>query len=194
MYGLLLGIMLAAGIQAQSRDCEVMVATRVGLILPSGMLPDAIRQAVAMFRDIGIRLKFVGAAAPKSLHACAIPIVVQIQAFDNHPVPADSLAYALPYQQSGTAIHVFADRVLRNPNRAFSRTLLAHIMVHEITHVLQRVSRHSESGIMKAQWSAADYQRMERTPLPFTPEDVLLIRQGLATRAHIAIPAPPMGQ
>ena len=57
--------------------------------------------------------------------------------------------------------------------------ILAHVMVHEITHVLQGVSRHSESGVMKATWTMKEYGEMLPKPLPFTDDDVLLIRLGL---------------
>jgi hypothetical protein len=60
--------------------------------------------------------------------------------------------------------------------------VLAHVMVHEITHILQGVSRHSESGIMKARWTNNDYQEMMFQPLPFAPEDVKLVQLGLDAR------------
>ena len=60
--------------------------------------------------------------------------------------------------------------------------LLAHVLVHEITHTLQGVVRHSASGIVKAQWDAADLFEMVRQPLRFTEVDVALIRRGLEAR------------
>jgi hypothetical protein len=42
--------------------------------------------------------------------------------------------------------------------------------------------RHSESGVMKANWTGADYQQMTWKSLQFTEEDVLLIHQGLRVR------------
>jgi hypothetical protein len=61
-------------------------------------------------------------------------------------------------------------------------TFLAHVMAHELTHVLQRVCRHSDSGIMKARWTIHDYHVMEERPLEFTPADVALIHAGLIAR------------
>jgi hypothetical protein len=37
---------------------------------------------------------------------------------------------------------------------------------------------------MKQCWTAADYAAMASNLLPFTPEDILLIHQGLAARAR----------
>jgi hypothetical protein len=48
-------------------------------------------------------------------------------------------------------------------------------MAHEIGHVLQGVNRHSESGVMKANWTDIDFESMTFEPLRFTPEDARLI-------------------
>jgi hypothetical protein len=89
-----------------------------------------------------------------------------------------ALAYALPYE--GTHIVVFFDRVMEKPGNV--SILLGHVITHEVTHILQGVARHSESGVMKANWTGADYQQMIREPLQFTAEDVLLIHRGLKAR------------
>ena len=74
----------------------------------------------------------------------------------------------------------------KSRNRAdpaqFANTVLAHVLAHEITHVLEGVARHSDTGIMKAVWSPADYRQMKFHPLPFAPEDVDLIRDAIANR------------
>jgi hypothetical protein len=72
---------------------------------------------------------------------------------------------------------VFYDRIKQKPAPG---ELLAHVMVHEITHILQGISRHSDSGVMKANWSGEDFQRMRYKVLPFAEEDVVLIHRGLA--------------
>lgn len=93
-----------------------------------------------------------------------------------------SLAYALPYE--GEHITVFFDRVQRaaefepSPN-----ALLAHVLVHEITHLLVGTSRHSKSGLMKPHWTLQDVKSMRWRPLAFTEDDAQLIQAGLARRA-----------
>jgi hypothetical protein len=67
-------------------------------------------------------------------------------------------------------------------NRRRPERVLAHVIVHEVTHVLQGVSGHSDSGIMKAWWTPKDYEQMEWAPLPFTANDIALIQLGLAKR------------
>jgi hypothetical protein len=57
--------------------------------------------------------------------------------------------------------------------------LLAHVLVHEITHVLQGVVRHSGTGVMRAHWDAREYLDMAFSPLEFTGADAELIQSGL---------------
>ena len=91
-----------------------------------------------------------------------------------------ALAYALPYE--GTHIVIFYDRVLQLQPRLVP-TVTAHVMAHEIAHVLEGVNRHSKTGLMKAYWDEDDYSEMAWKPLPFAPEDVMLIRRGAHERA-----------
>jgi len=108
--------------------------------------------------------------------------------------PADqhsgALAYAKPYQ--GSQIVVYYDRIesAAKGSRQASN-VLAHVMTHEIAHVLQGVVRHSETGVMKARWNHEDFEQMANTPLPFVPEDIKLIRIGLARRATGSAAALP---
>ena len=68
--------------------------------------------------------------------------------------------------------------------------MLAHVMVHEITHVIEGVCRHSKRGIMKAVWTDEDTRWMRARPLKFAEEDVKLIQVGLRVRATVARSAP----
>jgi hypothetical protein len=97
-----------------------------------------------------------------------------------HRLP-NAFAYALPYE--GTHIVVFYDRVQHVSTPSGRPSLLAHVLVHEITHILQGMPRHSGEGIMKANWDARDYSAMTWKPLVFTSEDIDLIHNGLARRA-----------
>ena len=106
-----------------------------------------------------------------------------------------ALAYAQPYEAD--RVVVLYDRVEASADGPTQvSTLLAHVIAHEITHLLQGISRHSETGVMKAQWSAHDFLQMAYKPLPFTPEDVDLIHRGLRrfaasadSVASLAVPA-----
>jgi hypothetical protein len=58
-----------------------------------------------------------------------------------------ALAYALPYE--GVHIQVFYDRIAQADPRLVP-SLMAQVIVHEITHILQGIDRHSASGIITA--------------------------------------------
>jgi hypothetical protein len=86
----------------------------------------------------------------------------------------------------GVRITVFWDRIAGRERPALKSVVLAHVLVHELTHGLQGVDWHAESGIMKAQWTPQDYRAMSRKTLPFTPHDLELIQLGLARRPGLA--------
>ena len=91
-----------------------------------------------------------------------------------------ALAYARPYE--GTHIVVFVDRVRYiAPPDGIAR-LLGYVLAHEVTHVLEGEVRHSETGIMKAQWGADEHFKMGHGHLDFAAEDVSLIYKGLDWR------------
>jgi hypothetical protein len=129
-----------------------------------------------MFASADVRVVWRDGAPSTVELAGERPIVVHFvlhtQASD-HP---GALAFALPFE--GTHVRIFYDRV-RLANPQWSQAVLAHVLVHEITHLLQRLNRHSESGIMKAHWTAYDYREMTFRPLPFTPGDIERIHAGL---------------
>jgi hypothetical protein len=104
-----------------------------------------------------------------------------------HP---DALAYAQPYQ--GFEIVVMLDRIERSVSRVSQVSgVLANVMTHEITHLLQGSARHSETGVMKAHWDRKEFAEMTYRPLTFAPEDIELIRLGLERRATGAAGAAP---
>jgi hypothetical protein len=84
---------------------------------------------------------------------------------------------------------VFLDRI---EEFECSAIVLAHVLVHEITHVLQSIGRHSGSGVMKAEWSRRDYAEMRHRPLPFAAEDVDLIARALSSRTGRAAGLPAL--
>jgi hypothetical protein len=91
------------------------------------------------------------------------------------------LAYALPYE--GLHIVVFYDRIAQE-HPGLVKSLLAHVLAHEITHLLQAENRHSASGIMKARWIENDYKDMKLGLLAFSAEDIDLIYRGLLARTR----------
>jgi len=135
--------------------------------------------AAAMFGEIGVRLVW---HHPGSCPAGALRISLSYHTpADFHP---GALAYASPYE--GTHIVVFWDRVRVRVRESLLAAFTAHIVAHEITHVLQGVSHHSTTGLMKAYWVASDLATMATMPLPFTADDIDLIQRGMLRREGLA--------
>jgi len=137
----------------------------------------ALELAHKMFAQIGIRLdKRIGEPprTPAKQH-------IGIELTTNNPphVLPGALGSAMPFE--GIHIRVFYDRI--RSEVVPKSVLLAHVLVHEIAHILQGTDQHSGSGIMKAVWTHRDRLQMRTEALPFTPGDVELIHRGLALRA-----------
>ena len=131
--------------------------------------------ASKIFAEIGVKIEW------HRQNSCpADALLVSI----SNSTPADllpgALAYALPYE--GTHIVVFDDRIQKTVEPGSAPYLLGHVLAHEITHILQGVNRHSESGVMKAHWGSDDFLKMKWKSLSFTEEDVTLIHLSLDAR------------
>src|SRR5262249_36127156 len=99
-------------------------------------------------------------------------------------VNSSALARAYPYD--GVHVVIFLDAVREAALRDGVPVLLAHVMVHEMSHVLQGLDQHSSQGIMKAKWTSQDMVDMRRQSLTFASEDIERIRDGLRQRAASA--------
>jgi hypothetical protein len=133
--------------------------------------------ASRMFAEIGVHIDW------RAANSCAgFGNALTVSISDNTPANQlpGALAYALPYE--GTHIIVLYDRIKRQVDGSMVSRLLAHVLVHEITHILQRVGRHSASGVMKARFNETDQFKMKGKGLRFTKEDIDLIHIGLDWR------------
>lgn len=130
-----------------------------------------------MFAGIGVQLE-----ARTGLQYCESAMERTIIINMSSPTPSSrlpgALAYAMLYE--GQHIEIFYDRVLRD-NTFLTTKILGYVLVHEITHLLQGVPRHSASGIMKARWGFKDYKGRP-SDMVFTEADIELIHRGLALR------------
>ena len=170
----------AVGAQGESENTrQVTVYLSNSSVVP--VLERALAQGIAsnMFAGIGVTLHWKCGSPPLSG-----PAAISIEFATDTPATLlpGAFAYALPYE--GVHIRIFWDRMkpARSPLDFSPREILAHVMVHEITHVLQGVDRHSAEGIMKARWNDKDRSAMKLRPLRFTPEDVELIYNGMDGR------------
>jgi hypothetical protein len=133
--------------------------------------------ASQMFAGTGVGIEW-----RLGLRGCPAQAILISLSYDTpESLKPGALAYALPYE--GTHICLFYDRIAQIQCQRLIPIVLAHVLVHEITHLLQGICRHSDSGIMKTRWNQDDFQHMAWKPLAFAAEDVDLIHRGLATRA-----------
>jgi hypothetical protein len=129
----------------------------------------------------GIRVKLRWYEPPVCPAGADDPVLVTLETTTPAARHPGALGIALPLE--GSHAWVFYDRVLQaRGGDNYVAALLGHVMAHEIAHVLQGINRHSESGILKANWSVTDCARMVSIPLMFTREDEILIHRGLEER------------
>jgi hypothetical protein len=193
---MIVGILALAGLSAregqgaEKSDYRVRVYLQGQQVTNPTMLFRAEAMATGMFAGIGVQVRWeIGSPRPtRGDKKAGIPqnrgldIVLRLASGERENDHGEALGYALPYAQSGVRVTLFYDRILGPVvgNEGAATVLLAHALAHEITHVLQGVVRHSEEGLMKAQWTPADRAQMKQKPLPFTAYDVELIQRAMA--------------
>jgi len=146
--------------------------------------------ASAIFAKIGVRLNWRAGELPATHSAAgngAPQKVFGVRTLEHAPesATAGALASSRIVGSSETEITVYKDRLQRFLDSHSNLAGVAgagagYVLAHELAHVMQGVARHSESGILKAQWSNTDYEEMLFHKLAFTNFDVDLIHQGLA--------------
>jgi hypothetical protein len=168
-----IAVMAGGSVWAGAIPAERRVTVCMGDTPNLGFESRAKGVASDIFAGMGVKIQW------HRLSNCpAASIIITFSDVTPESLMPGAMAYALPYE--GTHIVVLYDRVKNK--RGQVPCLLGHVMAHEITHVLQGVARHSESGVMKAQWTGMDYKQMTWKPLQFTDEDVQLINRGLEVR------------
>ena len=131
-------------------------------------------RAERMFETAGVQIAWRGYRCPDR----AIRVVLHMK------TPRARIPHALAYALRSTqTVTIFYDRMRAAVESWRLERLLAHVLVHEITHILQRHYRHSATGLMKPMWDRQDYRTIEWRELAFTEEDIRLIHDGLDQRA-----------
>jgi len=167
----------AGVLAAESGEVQrnVTACTQLGTAGPVAYAAEVL--ASRIFAEIGIHIDWL---ATNSCAGIDNALAVSISEDTPENQLPGALAYALPYE--GTHIVVFYDRIKLKAEGPMVPRLLAYVLVHENTHILQRVIRHSASGIMKARYTEADHFAMKRKGLRFNREDIDLIHLGMDWR------------
>lgn len=136
--------------------------------------------ASRMFARIGVRIAWLD-GEPRTADTFTSRVVIQVRFTEETPGEAHprALAYASPFAERGNIV-VLWDRIRYVADGwELEGPILAHVLAHEIGHVLKGTTGHSQTGVMKASWDRQEYYAMAQKPLEFTSSDVDLIRQGL---------------
>jgi hypothetical protein len=158
---------------AQAADLPVTVYVRDDTGGPALTRTRAYAQIVAsrIFTQAGVTILW-RSGQPETPEAQSI--LINITANTPDLFRPGALAYA--DMHDGAHIRVFYDRLGNGGDRMTAR-LLANVLVHEITHILEGVCRHSKEGIMKARWTPKDLVQIAWSQLSLAPYDIELIHQ-----------------
>jgi hypothetical protein len=174
-------MVMAVVMEIGTRADEVTVYVQGLSAVPAPVLSRAQALANEIFAGVGVKIDWRRGQPTRSKSGSEKPIMVEMITDTPTALKPGALAFARPYE--GVHIDVFCDRVRAATEPELTPNVLAHVLVHEITHILQGTCRHSDTGVMKARWTHTDYMEMGQKPLSFTEEDMQLIRSGLVARA-----------
>ena len=174
----LMAAVVGVGAEPKQPQQKLTVYLRESGHVPPEVRGPAVYLANEMFARIGIRLDWRSGELPRT--SSTRPIAIELATDTPANLLPGALGSALPYE--GVHIRVFYDRI--RSDVVPRSVLLAHVLVHEIAHILQKTDQHSDSGVMKAAWTKQDHLQMQVEALSFAPEDVKLIRLGLAARTQ----------
>jgi len=144
--------------------------------------------ASGIFDQIGVRLVWHNgellAATSAGVDASQPVFAIRTSEHPLESATSTALASARIVGSSGTEITVYKDRLQRflADHSSVAGVAAGYVLAHELAHVMQGGARHSESGILKANWTREDCQAMVFHKLVFTPLDVELIHRGLAVQ------------
>jgi hypothetical protein len=107
-------------------------------------------------------------------------------------LPSNVMGFAPGTERNRTVVDVFYNRVeavyqkqtkarLRGVNATMTQ-ILAHVIAHEIGHVLLNIPSHSATGIMRGDWDLKDLSDAAYGYLVFTPQQAEVIRSDVIRR------------
>ena len=163
---------LVVAAQAHGQEREIAVGLENAQVVPFKVLAQAEATAARIYAGVGVKLRWRSSRETE--------IWMQFDTGVAAGVHPGAMGYAMPYGKTGTRIHILLDRVLCAGSQKLAGALLGHVMAHELGHVLEGISRHSDSGLMKARWDDHDFDQMLVGPLSFSSEDANLIQIGVA--------------
>ena len=168
---------------------EILVRTNKAHGIPGSILIPAMGVATRVLAQAGVSVRWgktadsdapvpVGGCRDRHLSVMDIAFLPKAPAM----VPPSAMAHAFPFASGGVRIQVFWGSILdMHPasRPELQRSLLGHVLAHEIAHVLIGTKEHSAWGLMKAKWTFAEEGSMQLRPLPMSVTDMEAMRQNL---------------
>lgn len=193
-----------AALLALSANAETVLTVRVYDY--TGLSDNTILKAEALARQIfhktgvetdwvhcpterGQEDRFPGCRKPRSESDIILHVIPQ--SMENRRFSRDAFGFSLPAAVGRPAQHayVFFHRVEQAARRSQGAThsvcpavLLAHVVAHEIGHLLLGPDKHSDRGIMKPRWKPEDLREMEAGRLVFMAGQAKSIRSQMDAR------------
>jgi hypothetical protein len=168
---------------------DVLIRMNNGHIVPASILLPAQGIATRVLAQAGIRARWgktADSGPPAEMNECRDRHLNVIDITFLAKAPANQslvhMATASPFASGGMRIRVFWDRILdAHPadGSSVQRSLLGHVLAHEIGHILIGSKEHSPSGLMKANWTTFELSSMQARPLPISQLDAEAMQQNL---------------
>ena len=187
-----------AGAESPHIPVIVRVSNNVGL--PQHQMNTARNTALAIFRQSDIEAEWrecpVGRSESLIPTGCADPlkpteVVVRVIATPSSSQSPDDVlgfSYIGKVGEPTVLATVFADAVARIATRTSVEpgTLLGRAVAHEVGHLLLGSTHHTTTGLMRANWTGTQLQRLDWS---FSPADRRQMQRSLAARLEAAAPA-----
>jgi hypothetical protein len=191
--------LIVIAIQAASSE-QLRITVYDGSRLPSEIIEPAFEDLRSILHEAGIDMEviigdFTAAEVPflqlpapqqgaERAAACRARRDIALEILKTAPpgYKASILGYAQPLASAGLNVRVFNDRIrwtAADRNLPYA-IVLAHVIAHEIGHVLLRTSEHSSGGLMSAVWSDAHYAWMSRSLMFFNRRQATVMRSELS--------------
>jgi hypothetical protein len=191
-----------AGATAADRlePLNVMLNVSDSAEVPRDVLQRAEQEMTAIYRRIGVNAvwsdRFSRAAEPMSSLAPTQGAILHLLVMIPSPTATEQMAGRgdvfgfAPRNRpevAGRVAYVFYHRaqVLAQSETVDVATLFAHVLAHEIGHLLLPFGSHSRTGIMRGQWDLAQLRAAERGTLAFTHDQATLIRGFVSAAAQV---------
>lgn len=164
------------------RAADVTLCTQGSDALPVIEFHWAKAEVAWMYSHIGIHVVWSNGKVSAGARIIRIHFVKSALDLSRPACQPDTLALATRITSDSPSITVLYDRIdsITTGRRGLLAPLLAHVLAHEIGHILKGNDIHEDCGVMKARWGPGDLEEMRRAPLSFTPADVEQMRSHIA--------------